>query len=395
MRVYLLTFLMCAACVSYESQHVALDEMAAEVDGRSVPPLDFAGAVAYAREHNPELKRLAAEARAAGLDIPSTTLLATANFHQEHARALINLTDVLGMGPRGAAMDVAERRQLAALAALVEAERSNAARIAEVFLVERTLAAMSVPEVSDGLQRFHDAGLASDADRARIEQALRTYAAEKQMISAWRRENLARLNSLLGLGNRAKVELTLPEGDFPALEGADRERLLVRPDLAVALAEYRVADGMFRQAVKEQYPQLLVGGELGFGGGGGPIAGFTLPIGASKRAKAANERREAARLALESALLDAEREAVASAALYQAADLTAQAHAAHFVASTRDYEAALARLDLEPDAFAPTARTAVETMMAAMERREAAVDAARLKVRYAESYGWPAAGEVR
>jgi outer membrane protein TolC len=215
------------------------------------------------------------------------------------------------------------------------------------------------------------------------------------MILAWRRENLARLNSLLGLGSRAKVELELPEGEFPAVAKADRERLLARPDLAVALAEYKVADGMFRQAVKEQYPQLLAGGELGFGGGAGPIVGITLPLGASKRAKAAHERREAARLALEAALLDAEREAVASAALWEAADLAARAHTAHFAASSKDYEAALARLDVEPDAFAPTARTAVETMMAAMERREWAVEAARLKVRYAESYGWPAAGEVR
>jgi len=394
---FTLSILSCltAACVSYEHVPVEIRKLAEEVDAREVEPLDFAAAVDYARRHNPGLRGLAAEARAAGLDVPSTTLLATTNTLQEHSRLVLDLLDVLKLGPRGAAIDAAKQRQLAMLARLVEAERSNAADIAEAFLVERTLRELKVPEVPRGLTLFHGAGLASEADNRRIDQARLARDAELEMLVAWRQANVAWLKSLLGLGSRAQLELTLPDGEFPAMPEGSRERLLGRPDLAVMLAEYYTADARFKQAVREQYPSLLIGGELTYSGGGGAIVGFKIPVGASKRARAEGERREAARLAVEDALLSAEREGVALGAEYVSAAANARAHVAHLDASLQDYAASRQRLDVEPDAFRLTARRAVEAMRAATERREAVVAAARARVRFAEAYGWPRTGELR
>jgi len=393
---YLIPLLLLTACVSYERAPVDLKELAEDVDARGVGSLTYVAAVQYAREHNPELKKRAVDARAAGLDIPATSLLVTTNTRQEHSRALFDLLDVLSLGPRGAAKDVARESRLAALAALVEAERVNAADIAEAFLVERTLRDLEVPDVPEALTYFHGAGLASETDRARIEQAQLVRAAEREMIAAERRANGAWLRSLLGLGSGPELDLSLPEGAFPQMPEPSRERLLDRPDLAVLLGRYKAADAAFKMAVREQYPSILVGGELTYGGNeGGGIFALRIPVGASRRARAAGERREGARLAIEAALLQAERQGTARGAEYVAAEANARAHRAAFAASTLDYASALHRIDIEPDAFGATARIAVETLRAAGERREAVVLEARARVRYAEAFGWPRTGEVR
>ena len=64
-----LLLLVAAGCVSYEAEDVNLAKLAEDVAAREIGPVDFAGALEHAREHNPELKRLRAEARAAGFDV--------------------------------------------------------------------------------------------------------------------------------------------------------------------------------------------------------------------------------------------------------------------------------------------------------------------------------------
>jgi len=379
------------ACVAYRPAPVELDRVAREIDARAAEPLDFAAAVRFAHSNNPTLKRLAAEARAAGLDVPATRLAASADTDEEDARILVDPRAIARLGPRGAAAKAAHARQVQALAALREEERRIAVAIAETFFVDAALQGRGVPRIEFDEERFARAGLASQADRERVAFARKAERAERRTIAAERAANLARLRSLLGLGPDADVEL-VGEIELPPFEP---DRILRRPDLAVAVSRYYVADADFRRAVTEQYPSFDVGGEISFDGSGfGGLVALRIPVGARAPARAAGERREAARHAVEEALLEAWRQAVAHAAAHAAAAAQADAFAARAAAARTGYAAALRRLDVEPDAFGHAADRASLAVRTAIQARDRAVAAARARARYADAYGWPAPEEV-
>jgi hypothetical protein len=385
-----------AACVAYRPQPVELAAVADEVDARTVQALDFASAVAYARANSPELKSLAAQARAAGFDVPPVNVVAGTNLSGDHGAITTDPVALLKLGPRGAAAKLADARQAEILTALAQEERRIGAAVAEAFLLERTLRGLQVPHIDVNAASFHAAGLASDVDRDRVRAARLAQRAETRTIEAEREANLARLRALLGLGSGARLELVLPEGAFPALPEPTRRNLLQRPDLAVALARYKTADAALKKAVADQYPSIVIGGTLEFDGTHfGGVGAIRVPLGAGKPARAAIERREAARLQVEAVLLQAQQEAGERAAEYDAAQARAAATAAAAQVTASALRSSLVRLEVTPDAFRDAAQNANKAVFAAGLAREAAVQEARARVGLASAYGWPFPEEIR
>jgi hypothetical protein len=382
-----------SSCVAYRANPVDLEETARVLDQRSAPEVDFAQAVGFAHAHNPDLQRLRAEARAAGLDVPPFDVAAAYDQHDEQVMATF---DPVALVQRGAAAKTAHARQVEALAALREEERKLAAEIAECFLIEGALGGRALPAEAPDPQAFLEAGLASDAAAAQARAARESRAAEELMVSAERTANLARLRRLLGLGADAPLAVSLPPAPFPSPHEVSRERLLKRPDLAVALSRYAVADAEFREAVRMQYPSIEIGPAYRWDGSGwGGFAELRVPIGASKQARAAEERREAARRSVEAALLAAEEEGTSREAALRAAVARAKADAAEALAMAKEYAVASAQLEIEGDGFGDAAWRAANAVAAAAEARESAVLEARARVAYAAAYGWPRPEEVR
>lgn len=382
-----------AACVAYRPAPVDLGKTARDLDRRAVPEVDLLAAVGFAHAHSPELQRLRAEARAAGLDVPPFGVGASANQHDEEVMLGI---DPVELHQRGAAAKAAHARQVEALAALREEERRIAAGIAECFLVEGVLAARALPPEAPDPNAFVRAGLASDAAAAQALAARKARAAEELAVSAERVSNLARLRRLMGLPAGAELSLSLPPSPFPSLPEWGRERLLRRPDLAVALARYGTSDAELREAVRAQYPSIEIGPAFRWNGGGwGGFAELRVPVGASRQARAAEERREAARRSVEAALLAAEEEAHARDAELRGATAKASARAAEAEAMAKEYAAASARLEVDGDAFGDVAWRAATAVAAEAEAREAAVAEARARIAYASAYGWPLPEDLR
>ncbi|MEQ1631246.1 MAG: hypothetical protein ABL997_02660 [Planctomycetota bacterium] len=185
--------------------------------------------------------------------------------------------------------------------------------------------------------------------------------------------------------------MVLPPADWPPLPLADEQALLRRPDLAVALSRYRTADAEFRKAVADQYPALMIGPDAPLRGGTiDPMAVLRWPIGAAGPAEAARERRTAARSRLSDALAIATNEAASAAATHDSAVLRERAARTSARASSHAFAVATATLQIEVDAFERVSEKAPMAVRDAMEAREAAIAAARARVRTAVAAGWPA-----
>jgi hypothetical protein len=106
-------------------------------------------------------------------------------------------------------------------------------------------------------------------------------------------------------------------------------------------------------------------------------------------AEAAREHREATRAELESAFLQATREASVSQQQLVATQAVAMATAAGLQSSTTAFHAARASIEVEVDAFAKFANAATTVMRNTMEHRRAVLEHVRAEVQRATAYGWP------
>jgi cobalt-zinc-cadmium efflux system outer membrane protein len=388
------TLILCipvAACVAYRAQPVSLPDVARRIDARSAGRLDFDAALALAVERDPGLAALRAEARAAGHEVPGTDAETVWRIGDEEIEATADPLALASIGPRGAAKRVARARREEALLRVREAEYELAARLAEIYAVEAALDARAPLEVDADPEAFLAAGLASEVAAAMLRAAKEAEASERRRVEALRKENAARLRALLGVGPGAALALVPPAEGFPDAP----DRLLDRPDLALAVARYRTADAEFRRAVVEQYPSLAAGPEIALRAG--EVSGLVelkIPIGASRSARAASERREARRAEVEAALLAARRDAEEGAAAFEAAAARARAASASASAMASAFRAAKARLEVEPDAFEAMADLAGRAVAESAMAREAAVEAAQARVRLARARGWPAREEA-
>ena len=378
-----------AGCVAYESEDVTLEASAAALP-RHVGSLTFEQAIALAMTHNGEIKAREAECRAAGLDVMPTEL--QGQLQQESLAVMIDPLAVLGLTQRGASSFLAKTRSAEAAAALAQTRWRAMAAIAEVFAHHRALEDLQqVPLVAVDGEGFASAGLASPVAVDQVRGAAAAAEAERHAIETEKTTQIADLRLLLGLSPASELDLVLPPADWPPLPLADEQALLRRPDLALALARYRVADAEFRKAVADQYPSLMIGPDAPLRGGTiDPLAVLRWPLGASGPAEAARERRSAARSRLSDALALATNEAASAVAAHDSAVLREQAARTGARASTHAFAAATAALQVEVDAFERVAEKAPMAVRDAMEAREAAVAAARARVRTAVASGWPA-----
>lgn len=378
-----------AGCVAYESENVTLEAFAAALPRHS-GSLTFEQAVALAMAHNGEIKAREAECRAAGLDIMPTEL--QGQLQQESLAVMIDPLALLGLTQRGASSFLAETRAAEAAAALAQTRWRTMAAIAEVFAHHRALDDLrQVPLVAVDGDEFASAGLASPVAVEQVRGAAAASEAERHAIETEKATQIADLRLLLGLSPASELDLVLLPADWPPLPLADEQALLRRPDLALALARYRTADAEFRKAVADQYPSLMIGPDAPLRGGTiDPMAVLRWPLGASGPAEAARERRTAARGRLSDALAQATNEAASAVASYESAVLRERAARTGARASTHAFAAATAALQVEVDAFERVADKAPMAVRDAMEAREAAVAAARARVRTAVASGWPA-----
>lgn len=377
-------------CVGYQRADLELRGLAASSPPLPPGPLAFADAVMFAFRHNPELQQLAAAARAVGVDVPATELESEWKGRDDMLSLAIDPVALLGLGPRGAAIDAATAREAAALQELAVARWRLVGRIAEVYAAMRALDAMNTPAFAHDPEPFVRAGLASPAAAALTRGASAMAQAEATALHSDRQGLLAELRPLLGVMPSTALTLAPVETAFPPLPPRDEARLLTRPDLTLAVASYRVADAEFRAAVADQWPSLMLGPEIPLRGGAvDAMALLRLPIGAGSRATAAKQRRDAARAGAMASLLAATNDADAAALVHDASEQRAAATAAMATASATALAAAEVALTVDPDAFEPLAERAQMALRDAMERREAALAEARARVRRAVAWGWP------
>lgn len=379
-----------AGCVAYEAEDVTLQKSAAALP-RHVGALTFDQAVALAMAHNGEIQAREAECRAAGLDVMPTEL--QAQLQQESLALMIDPFALLGLTQRGASSFLAENRAVEAAAALAQTRWRVVAGIAEVFAHHRALDGLQqVPLIAVDSEVFATAGLASPVAIDQVRGAAAAADAERHAIDTEKATQIAELRQMLGLSPASELDLVLPPADWPQVPPADEETLLRRPDLALALARYRTADAEFRKAVADQYPSLMIGPDVPLRGGTiDPMAVLRLPLGASGPAEAARERRNAARSRVSDALALAANEASSWAAQHETAVVRERAARASARASAHAFAAATAALQVEVDAFERVSEKAPMAVRDTMEAREAAVAAARARVRSAVAAGWPAA----
>jgi len=384
-----------AACVSYERDASDAASVAAATGEREGGTFTWNDAVATALRQNAELLALEAEARAAGA--------ASAPFDVELAfptdfimlSATVDPVALLGLGPRGATIDVLHANTVAAAERLAVARWRTIAAVTEAFLIEASLAAIAPPKVEVDAKTFERAGLASAVASAQLRAADARLGAERTAIAAERDANRARLRELLGLPAAATCEFA-PDGG-PTIEqpvhGGDT--ILGRPDLALATAEFRVADAEFALAVARQYPSLRVGPDIPMRSGLGTLESLwqaRIPLATSGAAEAARERREAARSRLLAAWLRADNEATAADRALAAARAADEAATTGLQASVQALTIGKASIRVEEDAFDKVAEAAAMVARDAMERRLAALARARAEVARAVALGWPASG---
>lgn len=385
-------FLSClAGCVSYERDDATASSIAAEVELRTGGTYSVDDAILLALRQNPELRALEARARAAGA-ATTVPLPTTGEFRGRNEAVGIMLDPIalLGLGPRGAAIDAAEARKVEAVTATVVERWRMVAAIAEQYLIDSAINDLSLPELDLDVPSFEAAGLASQVAANQLRAATARLASEQAELGRARADSLARLRQLLGLPDRATLNCKSMNSDWLKQPQGTTAELLERPDLALVTARFEVADAQFRQAVAEQYPSFQIGPNVSLRGDPLRAMGMLrIPIAMHGLAKAARERRQAARDDLEGAFLRARREATTGDTQLAAATALLDATAASLQASTSAFAAARASIEVEVDAFEHFAGTAQRVARDTMEHRKAALAHARAAVFRASAYGWP------
>lgn len=381
-----------AGCVAYEADPIDLATIVASTPMLPPGELSFRDAVAFAFRHNPELVELAARARAAGADVAATELQSEWTGADDMLAVMIDPVALLRLGARGAVADLATARAAQAVAELAVARWRLVGRIAAIYAATTALAGIEQPGFTEDPEPFVRAGLAAPATAALARAALAGARAEQLALATDRAALRAELCTLLGAPESVALTLAPVAAAFPDLPPQDDEHLLQRPDLALALADYRTADAEFRAAVAAQYPSLMLGPDVPLRGGVvDAMAILRLPIGAGAPAEAAKERRAAARARVVAAVIDAANTAADAGRQHAAAAQRALAATASAQASAGALAAARAAVAVEVDAYEQLVDRAQMAVREAMERRAAVVAAGRARVQLAIAYGWPQA----
>ncbi|MEC9048393.1 MAG: hypothetical protein VYA51_10295 [Planctomycetota bacterium] len=385
--------LLLASCVAYEPSDVDVASIAEDLAARRGGAYTFEEAAVLTLRHHEEL--LAAEARARAAGAATTVplpLLGEWRQRNEALGAMVDPVAMLGLGPRGAEVELADARADAAATELAVARWRSLAELAEAYELHRAAATLAAPELGDDhldLDAFVRAGLASPVAVAMLRAARSRARAERVELARLRDDQLARIRHLLAVSPAATLE-PLHTAEPICAEDHAAADLLTRPDIALAAARFEVADRELRKAVADQYPSFQIGPSFSLRGDPLRAMGMLkLPIGMQGLAEAARARRDATRHEVRDALVEAMLEAETANNEQQSA-AAAQDTAAEMLAARRAaFHAARAALEVRPDAFQAYAAAASEYAQAVAEHRRAKVALTVAKVRLAVSYGWP------
>jgi outer membrane protein TolC len=384
-----------AGCVAYDPLDADLTKVAAEVRQRPGGAFTFGAAVLLAMRQNSDVRAAAARLRAAQAVTVPVEVQAEWTSDDDMLAVMVDPFALLGSGPRGGALDVAEAEAARAAQELATVRWQAISAIAEAFLVEEALSVLTVPAIEVDAAAFERAGLASRVAAMKVRAAQARASAEQAELATARAQNRDTLRRLLGLASGAPIETVRGEAGWLRQPEGSEASVLQRPDLTLSLSRLQLAEAGFRAAVRDQYPSLMVGPDVPLSGGSVPaMAVLRLPVGMHGRAAAARERRDAAHAELTAAFVQASTEASSSEmALATAIEARAGLEATR-VATEEALRVALVGLRVDPDAFDQLAESAAMAVREAQEHRMAVVALARARVRRAVAFGWPAqAGE--
>lgn len=354
----------------------------------------FEGAVRYAIDHNPDLAALRAHALAVNVDPPRAPVDGSVGVDSDRRAELglsVDALSLLGLGSRPYEVALACARRNEAFMAHHERARAIAGEIAEVLAVEQALGALAEPEYRVDVSAFVRAGLEAGSAETAAAATGEAWKAEQAERVAERTSNRLAWIRALGLPSRSEVRVVPVPAAWPEVpEPSPSAIVAARADIQRRIAAFETADRELRLAVRGQYPSLILEPGLAFD----PATLFgavrlSLPTGMSGAVRAAESAREAARAEVESAVLDALREAGEARARWTAAGAALLAARKRVDASSALLSSSRLRLEVASGSPVETVLAADAVVDAAAGLRTATVESARARVRAARAAGWP------
>lgn len=345
------------------------------------------------------------EARAAGSPMPTRAMLEVEELDEPDAYARMTLTvdllGLLGLGPAGAARELADARvrralgelELAAWDARVGVDRARA-RLAAVRTQAVALRSLLADAHGDGqrIEVLARHGRLAAQDLAAADSALGRLRKELFALEGEEAEARAALAVAAGIAPASPCLDALGAGTLSDLEGRTPGEPPVpalwasrSPALRLGLLEYAVAEAEVREAAAARWPSFELGPHLLWRADElftGVVTGTSIPWPGAVQGplRAALERREAARSALEDEWLATLNEARAAQDRCRVVreGLEPEARAVDSRAQTA-WSAARARFGIEPGAlmeWAAALDMRAEATMALTRARLAGIEAA-------------------
>lgn len=361
-------------------------------------PWTYDEAVRWAVEHNPDLVALRARVGAVNASPGREPVEAGGGVDMDGrwgVDASFDALSLLGLGTRPYEVALAcARRDEARLEHHARA-REIAGEIAEAFVVERSLAALAAPDYRVDVSAFVRAGLEAGAADTASAATASSGEAEEAARDAERRANRLAFARLLGLPPGAEPRLAPVAADWPAVpEPSPSALAAARADVQRKVAAFETADRDLRRAVRAQYPSVMIEPGLAFE----PSSAFgavrlKLPVGMAPEVRALESAREAARADVESAVLDAVRDAGEARVRWGATGPALVAARKRVDSAAALLRGARVRLEVASGSPIETVMSADAVVDAAVGLRTAVLEEARARVRAARAAGWP--GPVR
>ena len=389
-----------AACAAYRPAPLDVERPMRACPDSPKSPIGFEDAVRLAIARNPDLVALRARAAAVNVRPPAEPVeVGVGRDSDKRAEAMLSLDalSLLGLGVRSADRVLARARRDEAWIEHHARAREVAGEIAETYAVERALSGLAEPDIHLDASAYVRAGLETSAAESATAATEADWKTEKSAREAERGVNRLMLARLLGLPPGVEVAPRPAGQDWPAVPAVTPAALIQsRPDVQRKIAAFEVADRELRRAVAAQYPSVLL--EPGLASDPTTFFGtvrLRIPVGASSAVVAAEQGREAARSDVESAVLDAVREAGEAKIRHQVAGIALASANRRLSASVELLKASRGRLEFASGSVIETVFAADAVVAAARSVRDALMTEARARVRAARSAGWPGADAVR
>jgi hypothetical protein len=371
--------------------------------GAAAPPLPQNGVLGYdellalAVADSPELQALR-HAVVAAQDRPAGEPLGVSAGADSDGRPELGLSldllSVLGLGPRRADAALARLRRSEAELALLAKTRETAGALAEELAA--LSAFVSLGEVACPTceaEAFVAAGVAPAAAADAARAAASSLDAEARAREAERRTAWLAVQRLTGRRPDPAHDATVrhPDPAWPPVPEPDIARVLAAsPDVQRRIGAYEVARGEALRAQSLRDPGIVLDPAVAldpthfFG-----AVSLRLPLGAGPAIRAAFARMEAARLEVRASVLVALERAAASRETWQAAEAELVAARARRTAAAALAESERARVQAQGEGFTEAVLAVNSVVDALRAEREAAVQAARARVKAAVAAGWP------